>query len=304
MRIGEEMKEKKEDVGVVIGRFQVDNLHEAHKALLNSVAESHGRLIIMIGLSQAKCTFSNPLDFDTRRAMLQEHYPKATIMYINDIHDDVIWSNDLDKKISNLIGPAQSVCMYGSRDSFIPYYHGKFKTVELMQETFYSGTEVRRQIAVKSNHTADFRAGAIWAMSNQYPSPMFTIDVAIFNDNFTKILLGKKVKEDKYRLIGGFVNNREKLSAAVAREAVEETHLVLKDIKYLDSFHIKDWRYSSDRDQITTTLHTATIESGKPEPDDDISELKWFDFNPNLLNEVVPNHIILIDALLEAELSN
>lgn len=293
------MKEAKNaDVGVVIGRFQVDDLHAGHRDLLNSVASSHNRLIIIIGLSQCKCTANNPLDYEARRAMIQEQYPDATIMYITDIHDDVLWSEDLDKLIDNLIGPEQSVCLYGSRDSFIPYYHGKHSTKELVQETYYSGSAVRKQLSIRPRNTRDFRVGAIWAMSNQYPGPKVTIDVAIFNEDYSRILLGRKKKEQEYRLIGGFVQSGEKFSDTVIREAKEETRLDLKDIRYIDSFPIEDWRYRGERDKITTVLFTARIAGGKPEPDDDIHELKWFDFNKALVTQVVPNHRVLVNELL------
>mgnify|MGYP000994337792 CR=1 FL=1 len=268
------MKEKFADVGAVVGRFQVDDLHPGHLNLLSTVEQSHDRLIIFVGLSHCKCTVNNPLDYESRRAMLQQHFPKATIMYIKDVHDDALWSKDLDDKIRSLIGPEQTVCLYGSRDSFIPYYHGKYQTKELVQETYFSGTEVRKQVAIRSNNTRDFRAGAIWAMGNQWPGPRFTIDVAIFNPDYTSILLGRKSRESLYRFIGGFIQNSERIEDAVKREAFEETHLVLENITYVDSFPSSDWRYKGERDKITTILHTAQIQSGTPEPDDDIFELR------------------------------
>jgi len=293
------LKSSVEDVGVIVGRFQVDDLHEGHKKLLDTVKKRHNRLIIFVGISPCKCTYNNPLDFASRRIMLQEYYPEATILYINDIHSDELWSEDLDNKILNLIGPEQTVRLYGSRDSFIPYYHGKFPVEELIQETYYSGSVIRKQLASKARSTTDFRAGAIWAMQNQWPGPKVTIDVAIFNDEHTRILLGRKKKEDKYRIIGGFVQNEESFETTVLREAFEETNLKLSYPQYIGSFPIDDWRYKGERDKITTVLYIATIEEGKPEPNDDIHELRWFEFTEELLAEVVTNHVILIDALLD-----
>ncbi len=298
------VKEKKmlqkqtEDVGVVVGRFQVDSLHSEHKKLLDTVANSHPRLIILMGISACKCTYNNPLDFAARRSMLQEQYPDATILYINDVNGDSLWSQDLDNKIDNLTGPEQTVRLYGSRDSFIPYYHGKFPVEELIQEVYRSGTAIRKQLAANIKNSTDFRAGAIWAMQNQWPCPRITMDVAIFSNDTAKILLGRKKNEDKHRLIGGFVQNNEPFETTVMRETKEETHLLLKNLQYIGSFPIDDWRYRGERDKITTVLFTATINDGKPQPDDDIHELKWFDFTEDLLKEVVPNHVILIDALL------
>ena len=289
------------NVGVIVGRFQIDDLHEGHRALIDSVVDVHERVIIFVGLSPCKCTVNNPLDFESRRSMIQSRYPDVTVMYIKDIHNDSLWSNDLDSKIQTLIGPEQGACLYGSRDSFIPYYNGKYETQELTQTSYISGSEVRKQLSVRSGRTKDFRAGACWAMANQWAGPKFTIDVAIFNDDFTKILLGRKKREDEFRVIGGFVSNGESLEDCVLREGKEETHLDLCDLVYRGSFPIDDWRYRGERDKITTVLFTAKIKSGKPSPDDDIHELRWFDYDENLIDKLVPNHKILIKALLGLE---
>ena len=132
-------------------------------------------------------------------------------------------------------------------------------------------------------------------MSNQYPGPETTVDIAIFNEDYSRILLGRKKKEAKYRLIGGFAQSGENFEETAHREAKEETHLDLKSLQYVSSDVINDWRYRGERDKITTVLYTAQIAGGKPEPDDDIHELKWFDFH--LMLDVVPNHKILIAAL-------
>ena len=283
--------------GIVIGRFQVNSLHEGHKALLDSVAERANRLIIFVGLSPNKCTIMNPLDFKLVQSMLQDCYPEATIQYIKDVESNTVWSKNLDTQIENLIGPNQNVVLFGSRDSFIPYYSGKYEVEELTQETYFSGTEIRKQLASNVKNSDDFRAGAIWAMQNQWSTPKMCIDSALFNDNYTQILLGRKINEDKYRLIGGFVEGNETLEETLARESFEEAHVQIKDSSYVKSFIIDDWRYRGERDKILSSLFTSTF-IGKPEPGDDICELKWFDFNEDLLNKIVYEHIILIDALL------
>ena len=72
-------------LGVVIGRFQVDDLHEGHLDLLSEVAHTNTQLLIIIGLSPCRCTVYNPLDYDTRRRLLLEYFPQAKIAYINDV---------------------------------------------------------------------------------------------------------------------------------------------------------------------------------------------------------------------------
>ncbi len=291
------MLKKQIDNGVIIGRFQVDDIHEGHKALLDSVADSVGRLIIFVGLSPNKCTVNNPLDFMAVRSMLQDYYPEAIIQYIKDTQSNDQWSETLDTQIDALIGPRQNVMLFGSRDSFIPYYSGKFATTELVQRSFASGSQIRRELAARSRNSRDFRAGAIWAMQNQWNGPETCIDSALFNDDYTQILLGRKKDETLFRLIGGFVENEETLEETVIRESKEESNVEVKLGDYIGSFIVDDWRKRGEVNKILTILFASTF-TGKPNPGDDIEELKWFDYNDELYNEVVPTHTTLVQGLL------
>lgn len=291
------MLKKKIDNGVIIGRFQVDDIHDGHKALLDSVADSVGRLIIFVGLSPNKCTVNNPLDFMAVRSMLQGHYPDATIQYIKDTESNDRWSGVLDAQISALIGPRQSVMLFGSRDSFIPYYSGIYPTEELVQQSFASGSQIRRDLAVRSRNSADWRAGAIWAMQNQWNGPDVCVDSGLFNDDYTQILLGRKKDEDLFRLCGGFVENDETAEEALTRESKEEAGITTTNTECLCSFIVDDWRKRGEVNKILSILYASTF-TGKPAPGDDIYELGWFDFNIDLLKKVVPNHVQMIECLL------
>ena len=211
--------------------------------------------------------------------------------------------------ILEFFGPEQTVMLYGSRDSFIPYYHGQFPTTEVEVEVQISATEIRKRLASSVTNSRDWRAGACWAMANQWPKPMFTIDVAIMNEDYTKVLLGRKKREKNYRFVGGFAANSESLEETVAREAKEEASVVLKDISYITSCPINDWRYRGERDKITTTFFIARIAEGIPAAGDDIHEVRWFDISEIFRNEeeyldnadmsgIVGNHAILIAHLL------
>lgn len=292
------MLKKQIDNGVIIGRFQVDDIHEGHKALLDSVADSVGRLIIFVGLSANKCTVNNPLDFMSVRSMLQEHYPNAVIQYIKDTQSNEQWSENLDSQIDAIIGPRQNVVLFGSRDSFIPYYSGKYIVEELVQQSFASGSQIRRDLAARSRNSRDWRAGAIWAMQNQWNGPETCIDSALFNDDYTQILLGRKKDETLFRLIGGFVENNETLEETVARESKEESNIEVKLGNYIGSFVVDDWRKRGEVNKILTILFASTF-TGKPDPGDDICELKWFTYDASLLDKVVATHRVLVGGLLE-----
>lgn len=300
------------DVGVIVGRFQVDELTAGHRQLIETVQKEHKRVIIFLGLSPCKCTVNNPLDFDTRKLMLKEAFPEIEVFYIKDVGSDVVWSDTLDEMIeahlitepSNFytgrqaIKSNETVCLYGSRDSFLNYYSGKFPCRELEQEVFTSGTDRRKQIAAKVNKSRDFRHGVIWATMNQWPACLPTVDIAIFNDDYNRILLGRKKDETLYRFIGGFGEPGETFETTATRETKEEAGLDVQELRYVKSFVVEDWRYKNEVNKITTSLFVARRWTGKPTPGDDIHELRWFPFNKHLIDSVVLGHRELLDYLL------
>lgn len=88
------IKEKttKSDVGVIIARFQTPYLHNAHKELINFVRNENDKTIVLLGLSPLKATYNNPLDFDSRRKMIEDEFDDIVIGYVDDNPDDNIWS--------------------------------------------------------------------------------------------------------------------------------------------------------------------------------------------------------------------
>lgn len=266
--------------GILVGRFQVHDLHDAHIDLINTVCKEHEKVIIFLGLSPLMVTQNNPLDFESRKQMILEKFPNVNVLYIKDTPDDEVWSKDLDEKIKDLVSPNQGVILYGSRDSFISHYSGQYKTQELMQEVYISGAEIRKNISKKVKSSADFRAGVIWASGNRYPTTYPTVDIAIFNEDCSKILLGRKAKESKYRFIGGFADPKsDSYEDDAIREVKEETGLDIVDLMYVGSFRVQDWRYRSEIDKIKTLLFCAKMLEGRPQAMDDIAEVRLFDFD-------------------------
>lgn len=282
---------KKADVGVIVGRFQTPELHDPHKELISSVVGKHDRTIVILGLSPLKATWNNPMDFDARKSMILEDFPNVTIVYVKDVHDDLLWSANLDSIIVDLVGPTHTVMLYGGRDSFIQCYKGKFPTTELESTIIISASEIRRKISINSKRTKDFRAGVIWATQNRYPAAIPTVDIAIVDKNKHRILLGRKPHESQFRFPGGFVDPEKDdcVEAAACREAREETGLEISDVEYIGSLKVDDWRYRREKDKIITSIFVANYIFGAPVPGDDICELRWFDF-PLTGFELVPEH--------------
>jgi bifunctional NMN adenylyltransferase/nudix hydrolase len=297
------MKEKANtpaDVGIIVGRFQVNELHEAHIDLINSVIQKHDRVLLFLGNSIIRNTTSNPLDYRARRAMIADKFPNVEVHYINDNPSDAAWSKSLDKQIGEQLLPMQSVTLYGSRDSFLKAYSGKYNVCELEATTFISGTEVRRRVVNNYPPTADYRAGMIAATAYRYPTAFQTVDIAVVNDK-GEILLARKLDEKKWRFIGGFSDPRStSLEADAKREVTEEASIEVDDITYLGSTLIDDWRYRGEQDKIKTAFFVAKYIYGKPEGADDIAEVKWVPIGTGLSKDnIEPLHHVLVDMFNE-----
>lgn len=292
------------DVGVVVGRFQVPFLHEGHREVLNFVAERHDKVIVVLGVTgHGQATKSNPLDYDARVQMISEEFPQFTFQYIEDSPSDEFWSRWLDRLITTQKGVSRTAVLYGSRDSFIPHYTGKFPTLELDTDKILSGTELREAVKrKKSGNTREFREGRVSAVYDQFPANQFTVDIAIFNEDRTQLLLGQKEHErDTWRLPGGFCEGT--LESNVRKEAHEETSLEITEPQYVKSFEIDDWRYRGEVDKkVTTALFECKVLFGKAQGGDDLPRVKWFKTDEIRKIDVAENHSELVEAVLGREL--
>jgi len=293
--------EKPADVGIIVGRFQVHELHEAHRDLIDTVVANHDRVIIFIGLSPLRNTAHNPLDFNSRKKMIQDTYPDIEVYYIDDNPSDVIWSKVLDREISKWITPNQTAIIYGSRDSFIQYYSGSFPVQELEATKFISGTELRRRIANTYKTSDAFRAGVISASMNRYPTCYTTVDVAIIDPAKNRILMGRKENEPHLRFIGGFASpTSTSFEEDARREVMEETGVEVDGLEYIGSTFINDWRYRNEIDKIKTIFYLGTYVHGRPQANDDIQSVEWVDMLDLKAGvvEVMPEHHVLVNMLI------
>jgi bifunctional NMN adenylyltransferase/nudix hydrolase len=297
--IKKEVDHKQYQIGVIMARFQVSELHEGQTNFVDRVFANHKKVIIFLGVAQIQGNRSNPLDFATRKSMIQERYPDAVILPHKDQRSDALWSKKLDEEIALPFGDL-TVLLYGSRDSFIPHYKGKHKAVELETDIPSSGTESRKAVSETIIPTSDFRAGVIHAVYAQRPVTYPTVDVVAINDAGL-ILLGRKPNEDRFRFIGGFVDRTdENWEAAAKREFIEETGgCEIGDLKYVASTQVKDWRYAKTESGIMTTLFLGKFMWGKTTATDDIEDLQWvYPSKINVEKEIMVEHQELFGKLL------
>jgi bifunctional NMN adenylyltransferase/nudix hydrolase len=293
------------EVGVIVARFQVPELHSAHVKLIDTVTGYHKKVILFLGVAPTNTlTKTNPLDFASRKAMIQDKYPNISIIPLRDQRTNELWSYILDNKIGEIYRSSKAL-LYGGRESFIPHYCGKNKTIELVgKPADMSGTQIRDAVAKDIGTTVEFRKGVIHASYVGYPAVYPCVDVISYNEENNTILLGRKENEKEFRFIGGHVDlGDSSLEMAAKREYSEETRgAEIGDLKYVGSAKIADWRHDNVNSGIISTLFVGKHLFGKAEASDDIVACEWFDMEDLLINyetKIVKEHIELFEKFIE-----
>lgn len=284
-------------IGVLIGRFQVNEVHEGHVRLIDAVRRAHSRLVILLGVPPRLPNEENPLTYPIRERMMRSLVPDAVVMPILDCRTDEEWSRNVDRTIETAYPVAKAV-IYGSRKSCIPRYHGRFPTKELdLGVEELSGTEVRRRLKVEIRDSPDFRAGVIHAMQILPPRINPTVDIAVLrrgSDGRVKDLLLARKAGETYRFVGGHVDRSDDdFETAARRELGEETGLSIEgDLTYVGSFMVPDWRGSD-----LTVLFAGEHSFGAPVARDDIAEVEWAPIGPKTEAKIVEEHLALYRAV-------
>lgn len=161
-------------VGVLIGRFQLPQLHDGHTAIINHVLKNCDETCILVGVTP-KPDLKNLLPYPAVRQMIRGTYAAsyaAGKLHIHPLLDidgnDLQWSYCIDRLLT-LLFPGYVVHLYSGRDSFKPHYHGKYQPVI----DWYgfngeiNGTKERNRI-IESNPAdcASFRAGIVYGLGN------------------------------------------------------------------------------------------------------------------------------------------
>jgi len=283
--------------GIIIGRFQVFELNPLHDQLIESVRQKHKHTLIFLCTNPAPSD-RNPLEWEFRGQMFHEKYGETIPLYeMPDLPDDRIWSQELDRRIM-ILRPENEVTLYGSKDEFVDRYSGRFNTAALDAPE----DDIPEELVIEGAASPrDFRAGVLYSTLRRYPTVYPTVDIAVFRPGYREILLARKENETKFRLPGGFTDpSDDSYEMAALRELGEECgDIEVAELTYLGSCRIDDWRYHGSMDSIMTHLYACLITDGEPEPNDDISELRWFDVDKLRITHFVPEHQPLFELLEE-----
>jgi len=156
--------------GVIVARFQSYRLHKGHVHLIDEVIKKCNQLVICLGTTST-INERNILPFHVRKEMILELYPSAIIHEIEDHREDLSWSKNLD----SILDAYENVTLYGSRDSFISLYSGKFNYVSIPELSGMSATNERENMNIINNE--DFRKGFIigYKLSKTGSSKLFNL---------------------------------------------------------------------------------------------------------------------------------
>lgn len=295
----------KEPVGVVIGRFQIDELHEGHLALLNFVQDRYRNFLVLLGVRHSVQTAKNPLDYRVREQMIRQLYPNAVVLPVVDQSTNESWSRHVDQQIKTAF-PGRSAILFGGPDNSLDAYSGKFttQTVDVAVSTQHA-TARREAIANAPLSSSDFRAGIIYALQTQRPRTEVSVDIAALYDDpeerTLSVLLGRKPGEKLWRLPGGFVDPEDRsFKMAAYRECREEVGGVAGHLTYITDIISDDWR-SADQDDVihrTVLFCGWATEKFEVQAGDDLTEAKWVNINDLNERDVVPEHNELIHHLV------
>lgn len=306
-------------LGIIVARFQVPTLHVGHTAFIKHVADQSDKLVVFLGYKVNQPDSKNPFPFEVRKAMLKDVLRRLGLedkVVIDQIEDHPLsnerWSDELDKKtgvhksaLALETNDDIDISLYGSRDSFIKHYNGAYKTVEIEQTHKSSGTEIRSKVfALLPEELTDMhREGMVYAQKFIYPMGMAVVDVAVYKreGNTISLLLGRKPREDTYRLIGGFFDVA--LDATLEDAALRELKEEVGDIEvsapiYIASSKIDDWRYRDNEHKIISSLFAVEYKKGTPISQDDIEEIKWVKLGDLKSVPITENHKHFIEAVV------
>lgn len=295
------MQKRLSSLGVVIGRFQIHELHEGHIALIDYVDARHEQMLILVGHNSIRFNTDDPFPFHIRKQMLESRYPRATILPLPDSPiGNEHWSSVVDQKVASVSFTGEAV-LYGSRDSFIPHYTGRFQTETVPEFANRSATQVRAEAGAAVVDDPMFRLGWLAAIHAQYAVTDPTVDIAIHTPDWSQVLMGRRGPGAPLRFFGGFVDPTDaSYEVAAGREQTEEAlGVVVGEPKYVGSRRVNDPRYRNSKYGIMTTLFAMEFQGGDtPAAGDDMGQVEWCPLEERLVPLVSSEHQKLFHMLL------
>lgn len=299
------------DLAVVIGRFQIDRLSNAHETLIRHAVMHADRTLVLVGCAPT-ITKRNPLPYNVRSAMIVKHLKtyvagawqqkQTHVVPVMDHPDNAVWASQVDGIVSAVAGGGSVRFVWGTQSAHDIYtQHGRYKEHQLLKPI--EGRATDRRAAIKADPDSEvFRAGAIWQQERLFVNPWPTVDMVVTENSsgILQVLLGQKDNDgDKWRFPGGFVDVTDlSLEAAARREVREECGDIEVDPIYIGSLKIADWRLRGCQEGIITSVFHCPRQWGEPKAGDDLKRIRWFKWGVAKLY-IHPVHQPILELALE-----
>lgn len=308
------------NVGVIIGRFHVPELHAGHLHLFDIVNAASDRVVVLLGVSALDGRAAEyPLTFAQRESMYRHSLASVTgtrqppvVLPLLDRDGDDVWSQQIDDLL-DVVFPGENITLFGGRDSFTEHYKGSLKVerISTLPVIDVAGRAIRA--AVKERNSADFLLGQIHSLQKQYPHAYPTVDMALLRNmpapdpadgrvfpTHPEVLLIQRADTGRWCFPGGFVDPTDaSIDAAAAREMHEELGLVSEGgWRHIGSCRIDDWRYRGSRDKILTSLYAGQYAFGNVVQNyDEVQDYRWVGVPDAAPSYLAKSHLPLWDML-------
>jgi ADP-ribose pyrophosphatase YjhB (NUDIX family) len=138
-----------------------------------------------------------------------------------------------------------------------------------------------------------------YALSHQ------TVDMVIYNETKTAVLMGSRTNGGRLRFPGGFTEAvSKKLEDDAIRETKEETSLNAHVVEYMGSFKVNDDRYTDCDDKVKTAVFKMQVSDGDYDSmagADDLPFCNWISITQlRERDDIVCEHAPIVDMILKA----
>lgn len=126
------------------------------------------------------------------------------------------------------------------------------------------------------------------------------VDVAIFNQRNTKVLLCRKKEQMLWQFVGGFASvDSPTFEDDAEREVKEECGINVANVEYIGSCIIDDERCRNTKNRMKSLFFRAKHIYGEAVAKDDIEDVQWVDVDNLNTTILVPKHHPLLSMLMD-----
>lgn len=289
-------------LGILIGRFQVPEMHEGHRFLVREIQSQCDKVLILFGSANRTRSVKNPFTYRERAEATKRLFPEVICAPLNDYpYNDSQWMADVAATIDHVVDilcKENDICpvpiLYGHHKDGNDYlkWFPQFEYVNINSEIDISGTEVRNShkhllpesVQIDMEYFAKEKD-----MFKNYPFPeALNINcgdaVLECSGHILLIKRGRSPGMGNWALPGGHKNTNETFLQCALRELVEETNIRIPErvlIGSIERTYLFDSpTRSSGIPKSTLAVHIVV----KPDPNgslprangqDDAVETRW-----------------------------